>query len=68
MENEDFEFRKSEMKLRSLGYQSELIFTSFDGKVEDRGSYLVVRTLTNPNFFWGNLLIFDTSLLDPLKD
>ena len=47
------------MKLSSLGYKSELIFTSFDGKVEDRDSYLVMRTLTNPNFFWGNLLIFD---------
>ncbi|MGE0764541.1 MAG: GNAT family N-acetyltransferase [Bdellovibrionales bacterium] len=47
------------MQLQSLGYRSELIFTGFDGLVEDRGSYLVVRTLTNPNFFWGNLLIFD---------
>jgi GNAT superfamily N-acetyltransferase len=47
------------MNLQSLGYRSDLIFTNFDGKVEDRGSYLVVRTLTNPNFFWGNLLIFD---------
>ncbi len=47
------------MKLKSLGYKSELIFTSFDGKVEDRGSYLVVKTPTNPNFFWGNLLIFE---------
>lgn len=47
------------MKLRSLGYKSDLIFTDFDGKVEDRGHYLVVRTLSNPNFFWGNLLIFD---------
>lgn len=47
------------MNLQSLGYRSDLIFTDFDGKVEDRGSYLVVRTLSNPNFFWGNLLIFD---------
>jgi hypothetical protein len=47
------------MKLESLGYRSDLIFASFDGKVEDRGSYLAVRTPTNPNFFWGNLLIFD---------
>lgn len=47
------------MNLKSLGYRSDLIFTDFDGKVEDRGSYLVVRTLSNPNFFWGNLLIFD---------
>lgn len=47
------------MKLKSLGYQSELIFTDFDGQVDDRGSYLVIRTPTNPVFFWGNLLIFD---------
>lgn len=47
------------MKLNSLGYQSELIFTDFDGQVQDRDSYLVIRTLTNPNFFWGNLLIFN---------
>ncbi len=36
-----------------------MIFTDFDGRVDDRGDYVVVRTLTNPNFFWGNLLIFD---------
>lgn len=47
------------MNLQSLGYKSELIFTSFDGSVEDRGTYLVVKTLTNPNYFWGNLLIFE---------
>lgn len=47
------------MKIQSLGYRSELIFTDFDGKVEDRESYLVMRTLTNPNYFWGNLLIFN---------
>lgn len=47
------------MKLKSLGHLSEQIFTSFDGKVEDRGDYLVVRTLANPNYFWGNLLIFE---------
>lgn len=47
------------MELHSLGYRSDLLFTDFDGKVENRGSYLVVRTLSNPNFFWGNLLIFD---------
>jgi len=47
------------VELKSLGFKSEQIFTDFDGLVEDRGSYQVVRTLTNPNFFWGNLLIFD---------
>lgn len=46
------------MQLKSLGYRSNIIFTNFDGEVEDRGDYLVMRTLSNPNFFWGNLLIF----------
>ena len=49
----------TKMKLQSLGYQSELIFTDFDGQVDDRGDYVVIRTLTNPNYFWGNLLVFD---------
>jgi GNAT superfamily N-acetyltransferase len=47
------------VELKSLGFKSEQIFTSFDGLVETRGSYQVVRTPSNPNFFWGNLLIFD---------
>ncbi len=47
------------MDLRSLGYKTDLIFTALDGEVIDRGSYLVVKTLSNPNYFWGNLLIFD---------
>lgn len=47
------------MKLRSLGYRSDLIFTQFDGLTEDRGSYLIVRTPSSPNYFLGNLLIFE---------
>lgn len=47
-----------DMILKSLGYKSDLIFTSFDGEVLDRGHYMVVRTHSNPNYFWGNLLLF----------
>lgn len=47
------------MKLKSLGYKSLLIFTDFDGKAEDRGDHWAIHTLSDPNFFWGNLLIFD---------
>ncbi len=47
------------MNLKSLGYRSEQIFTSFDGELQDRGPYQVVRTPTNPGYYWGNLLIFD---------
>ncbi len=49
------------MKLKSLGYRTDLIFNKLDGEVIDRGNHLVVRTLSNPNFFWGNLLIFETA-------
>ena len=44
--------------MQSLGYRTELIFPNFDGEVIDRGPYLVVKTHSNPNYFWGNLLIF----------
>ena len=47
------------MKLRSPGFRSQLIFTAFDGRAEDRGDHWALHTLSNPNFFWGNLLIFD---------
>jgi RimJ/RimL family protein N-acetyltransferase len=47
------------MELKALGFKSEFIFTGFDGLVEDRGHYMVIRTPTNPTYFWGNLLIFD---------
>lgn len=46
------------MQVRSLGYKTDLIFTSYDGEIIDRGDYLVVRTPTNPTFYWGNYLLF----------
>lgn len=47
------------MDLRSLGHRSDLIFARYDGVVEDKGSYIVVRTPDNPTFWWGNYLIFE---------
>lgn len=46
------------MQVRSLGYQTDLIFASYDGELIDRGNYLVIRTPTNPTYYWGNYLIF----------
>jgi GNAT superfamily N-acetyltransferase len=46
------------MKLRSLGYQTDLIFPAFDGVIVDRGDYLVIRSPLNPTFYWGNFLLF----------
>lgn len=47
------------MELQSLGYRTDLIFPSFDGEIIDRGDYLVVRTPSNPTFYWGNFLLFN---------
>jgi hypothetical protein len=47
-----------DFRVRSLGYRTDFIFNRFDGSVVDRGEYLVVRTDSNPNYFWGNLLLF----------
>lgn len=46
------------MNIHSLGYRIDLIFPHFDGEVTDKGDYTVIRTPTNPNFYWGNYLLF----------
>ena len=46
------------MQVRSLGYKTDLIFAAFDGKIIDRDDYLVIRTPANPDFYWGNFLLF----------
>jgi len=46
------------MIVKSLGYRTDLIFPAFDGEVLDRGDYLVVRSPSNPTFYWGNFLLF----------
>ena len=44
--------------IKSLGYQTDLIFPAFEGEIADRGDYVVVRTPSNPTFYWGNFLLF----------
>jgi ribosomal protein S18 acetylase RimI-like enzyme len=46
------------MKVRSLGYRTDLIFAAFDGQILDRGDYLAIRSPANPTFYWGNFLLF----------
>jgi ribosomal protein S18 acetylase RimI-like enzyme len=47
------------MEVKSLGYRTHLIFPGFDGEIIDRGSYTVIRTPSNPTFYWGNFLLFE---------
>ena len=46
------------MQVHSLGYKTDLIFPAFDGQITDRGDYLVIKTPSNPAFYWGNFLLF----------
>ena len=46
------------MTLKSLGFRTEMIFHRFDGVILDRGDYMVVKTPSNPGFYFGNLLLF----------
>jgi GNAT superfamily N-acetyltransferase len=47
------------MEVKSLGYRTDLIFPGFDGEIIDRGTYKVIRTPSNPTFYWGNFLLFE---------
>jgi GNAT superfamily N-acetyltransferase len=49
------------MEVKSLGYRTDLIFPGFDGEIIDRGTYMVIRTPSNPTFYWGNFLLFAES-------
>jgi len=46
------------VNLRSLGYRTDAFITGFDGEVVTRDRYTVVRTPSNPQFRWGNYLIY----------
>ena len=47
------------MEIKSFGRRTDLIFSKFAGQVQDRGNYLLIRTPSNPDFHWGNYIIFD---------
>lgn len=46
------------MKIDSLAFQTDLFFHRFTGIVFEYPDYIVVKTPTNPTFFWGNLIYF----------
>jgi GNAT superfamily N-acetyltransferase len=53
---------RPEVNGAALGFRSELIFHRSDGEVIDlrtRHGCLLIRTPSNPTFFWGNYLLFD---------
>lgn len=50
------------MTIRSLGYRTDVMIRSMSGSsIEQRSGYTVVRTSSNPGFYWGNFLLFPTT-------
>lgn len=45
------------MKLNSLQLRTNMIFARNESEIIERESYIVVKTLSNPEFHWGNYLI-----------
>jgi ribosomal protein S18 acetylase RimI-like enzyme len=46
------------MEIASLAFRTDLAMLEHSGStVEDRGTHLVVRTLDNPAYWWGNFLL-----------
>ena len=46
------------MKLRSLGYRTDLLVLARSARITDRGDHLVIESPGNPSYYWGNLLLF----------
>ena len=49
------------MDIQSLSIRTNLIFAKFSGHIQDRGTYTLVQTPSNPGYHWGNYVIFDSS-------
>ncbi|MDB4537205.1 GNAT family N-acetyltransferase [Akkermansiaceae bacterium] len=44
--------------MNNPGYLTDAIFHRDHGSVEDKGDYYLIRTPSNPTFYWGNHLLF----------
>ncbi len=44
--------------IQSLGYKTDLFFRGFEGEIQTRKDYTVIRTPKNPTFRWGNFVLF----------
>lgn len=45
-------------ELRSPGLKTDIEIARFENILKERDEYLVVETPTNPDYYWGNFLIF----------
>jgi GNAT superfamily N-acetyltransferase len=48
------------VRIKSLGFRTDVALRVLEGaEVIDRGDHLVVRSLDNPSFWWGNFILLD---------
>lgn len=52
------------MKINSLSLKTNMIFARSEGEIISRESYIVIKTMNNPTFHWGNYLIFKKAPVD----
>jgi hypothetical protein len=52
------------MKINSLSLKTNMIFARSEGEIIPRESYIVIKTMNNPTFHWGNYLIFKKAPVD----
>ncbi|MBV9593127.1 MAG: hypothetical protein JO147_04925 [Actinobacteria bacterium] len=53
------------MEVTALGFATDLMVRRLGGStVEDHDDYIVVRTATNPGFYWGNFVLLDPRRAD----
>lgn len=52
------------MKLKSLSLRSSMIFARSESEIIERESYIVIKTMSNPTYHWGNYLIFKRPPVD----
>ena len=45
-------------KIKSLGLRSDLMLAAHESIIQETDDYLVVKTPSNPGFYWGNFLVF----------
>jgi len=49
------------VQITSLGLRTDVALRALEGaEVLDRGDHLVIRSVDNPGFWWGNFLLLDT--------
>jgi hypothetical protein len=47
--------------MHNLGYLTDCILHKIHGVVEEKKDYFLIRTPSNPTYFWGNLIVFKSA-------